>query len=107
MGSSTGNMLVDDPESLRKIFSQAQLPVAVHCEDEATIQFNIQKARSVYGEDVPIDQHPVIRSAEACYKSSSLAVKLARENHTRLHVLHVSTAKELELFEPGGSYNFV
>ena len=99
MGSSTGNMLVDNPESLEKIFSGVRLPIAVHCEDETTIRENMAKAKEDYGEEVPISMHPQIRSEKACYLSSSLAVKLARKHNTRLHVLHLSTGKELELFD--------
>ena len=98
MGSSTGNMLVDDIESLNLIFSEAPTLIAVHCEDEKTIQYNTEKYKEEYGEDVPIYLHPKIRSAEACYKSSSLAVELAKKHNTRLHVLHLSTKKELDLF---------
>lgn len=101
MGASTGNMLVDNPETLRAIFAQAPTLVAVHCEDEATIRENTARYRGEFGEDIPVYLHPVIRSAEACYLSSSLAVRLAREYGTRLHVLHLSTARELELFETG------
>ena len=99
MGASTGNMLVDDPDTLNDIFSKSNLLVAVHCEDEDTIRQNLQDAREKYGEDVPIEMHPVIRSEEACYKSSSLAVKLAKKHNTRLHILHLSTARELDLFD--------
>lgn len=99
LGSSTGNMLVDDPETIEKIFSSTKMLIAVHCEDEATIKANLEKAIEVYGENIPMDQHPVIRSAEACYTSSSKAVELAKKTGARLHVFHVSTAKELELFE--------
>jgi len=99
MGSSTGNMLVDKPESLDAIFSSVTLPIAVHCEDEQTIRANSALYKQKYGEDVPIRCHPEIRSDEACYKSSSLAVSLAKKHGARLHVLHVSTAKELELFD--------
>ncbi len=99
MGSSTGNMLVDKRESLEKIFSKAPTLVAVHCEDEATIQKNTEQYRKEFGEDVPMSYHPKIRSAEACYKSSSLAVDLAKKFGTRLHILHLSTAKELELLD--------
>lgn len=99
MGASTGNMLVDNPETLRGIFAHAPCLVAVHCEDEATIRSNTEVYRSQYGEDIPINLHPQIRSAEACFISSQLAVNLAREFGTRLHVLHLSTARELELFE--------
>ncbi|UYW01278.1 dihydroorotase [Flavobacterium agricola] len=99
LGSSTGNMLVDDPETIEKIFSSTKMLIAVHCEDEATIQANLEKAKEVYGEDIPMDQHPVIRSGEACYLSSSKAIELAKKTGARLHVFHVSTAKELELFD--------
>ncbi len=99
MGSSTGNMLVDDDATLRAIFSSIKIPVAVHCEDEATIQANTLAHKRKFGENVPIMMHPAIRSAEACYISSSFAVDLAREYNTRLHVLHISTEKELELFD--------
>jgi len=99
MGSSTGNMLVDDDATLRTIFSSIKIPVAVHCEDEATIQANTLAHKRKFGENVPVIMHPAIRSAEACYISSSFAVDLAREYNTRLHVLHISTEKELELFD--------
>ena len=98
MGSSTGNMLVDDHEVLNSIFSSCDMLIAVHCEDEATIRTNSAKMKEEYGEDLPIRYHPVIRNAEACYKSSSLAVELAKKHNTRLHILHISTAKETELF---------
>jgi len=97
MGSSTGNMLVDNNSTLEKIFSQVQGIIAVHCEDEAIIAQNTQLFRAKYGENVPIACHPAIRSEEACYRSSALAVELARKHNTRLHILHLSTAKELEL----------
>lgn len=99
MGSSTGNMLVDSEQTLRNVFANASLLVATHCEDESTIRRNMQHYRELYGEEVPIALHPVIRSEEACYRSSSLAVALAKEYGTRLHVLHISTARELSLFE--------
>ena len=99
MGSSTGNMLVDNEKTLENIFSKAPILVATHCEDEATIRENLIKFQSQYGEDLTIEMHPLIRSAEACYKSSSLAVELAKKHQTRLHILHISTAKELELFD--------
>jgi len=99
MGSSTGNMLVDKPEVLEAIFSRAPLLVATHCEDEATIKQNSETFKQQYGEDVPIKFHPSIRSEAACYLSSSYAVELAKKHQTRLHVLHLSTAKELELFD--------
>lgn len=98
MGASTGNMLVDDEQTLTAIFSKCDLLIATHCEDEATIQSNADRFRSKYGEDVPIAEHPHIRSEEACYLSSSMAVRLAQKWGTRLHVLHISTAKELALF---------
>jgi dihydroorotase len=99
MGSSTGNMLVDNEKALRSIFSEIKLPVAVHCEDETTIRRNLKAFQKQYGEEIPVNMHPSIRSEEACYLSSSYAVKLAREYGTRLHVLHISTKKELELFD--------
>jgi dihydroorotase len=101
MGASTGNMLVDDPHTLEGIFAEARLPIATHCEDSPMIFAAEQRYRERYGEDVPIAAHPEIRSAEACYQSSSLAVNLARRHGTRLHVLHLSTAREMELFTAG------
>ncbi len=98
MGSSTGNMLVDDKSVLENIFEKSKMLIAVHCEDEATIQQNTAHYKSIYGEDVPIEMHPKIRSDEACYKSSSMAIELAKKYDTRLHVFHLSTAKEMELF---------
>ena len=99
MGSSTGNMLVDEPTTLNKIFSEVPMLIATHCEDEATVRKNMEIYKEKYGEDVPIRCHPEIRSEEACYLSSSLAVDLAKKHNARLHVLHISTAKELALFE--------
>jgi dihydroorotase len=99
MGSSTGNMLVDNEQTLDNLFSKVPMLIATHCEDEATIRRNIEAARAKYGENVPIEQHPYIRSEEACYISSSMAVRLAKKHGTRLHILHISTAKELELFD--------
>ena len=99
MGSSTGNMLVDDPLTLEGLFSQVPMLIATHCEDETTIRENVAKFRERYGEDVPMEAHPLIRSVEGCYRSSSFAVELARKHNTRLHILHISTAKELELFQ--------
>jgi len=99
MGSSTGNMLVDDKNILEEIFSKSPMLIAVHCEDEDIIRNNIQLARLKYGEDVPMQEHPNIRNVEACYKSSSLAVSLAKKYNTRLHVFHISTEKELDLFD--------
>jgi len=98
MGSSTGNMLVDNPTALEKLFSQSPLLIAAHCEDEKTIRKNNGSFRKIYGENVPVKYHPYIRSEEACYLSSSLAVSLAKKYNTRLHILHISTAKELSLF---------
>jgi dihydroorotase len=102
MGSSTGNMLVDDPISLEGIFRIRKLPIAVHAEDEATIRQNLETYRQQYGDDIPVEYHPLIRSTEACYKSSSLAVELALRHHTRLHLIHLSTARELSLLEEPG-----
>ncbi len=99
MGSSTGNMLVDDPKTLEGIFKEASLLVAVHCEDEPTIQRNIERYRKKYHDNIPIDCHPLIRSSEACFKSSEKAVNLASKYNTRLHVLHLSTEKEMGLFK--------
>ncbi|MFN0292112.1 dihydroorotase [Pedobacter helvus] len=99
MGSSTGNMLVDNEKTLENIFSKAPMLVATHCEDEATIRHNLANYKEKYGDDLTIDMHPLIRSAEACYKSSSLAVELAKRYNTRLHILHISTAKEVALFD--------
>ncbi|MDQ3393622.1 MAG: dihydroorotase [Bacteroidota bacterium] len=99
MGSSTGNMLVDNEKTLENIFSRSPMLIATHCEDEATIRKNLDKFKKEYGEDIPFEMHPEIRSAEACYKSSSMAVSLAKKWGARLHVLHISTAKELSLFE--------
>jgi dihydroorotase len=100
MGSSTGNMLVDREQTLEGLFSKVPpMLIATHCEDEATIKANIEKYKAIYGEDVPVELHPTIRSEEACYISSSLAVRLAKKFNTRLHILHISTAKELELFD--------
>lgn len=100
MGASTGNMLVDRIESLRKIFAEAGMLIAAHCEDQTIIRWNTELVKSKYGEeDVDISFHPRIRSEEACWHSSSLAVQLAKETGARLHILHVSTARELALFE--------
>jgi dihydroorotase len=101
MGASTGNMLVDDPATLEGIFAGARVPIAAHCEYSPLIWENEKRYRERYGDDVPIEAHPLIRSAEACYRSSSLAVGLAKRHGARLHVLHLTTARELELFEPG------
>jgi len=101
MGASTGDMLVDDTDALDRIFAESPVLVATHCEDTPTIKANEDKARREFGDDVPMTEHPNIRSAEACYKSSSYAVDLARKHGTRLHVLHITTAKELSLFAKG------
>jgi len=98
LGSSTGNMLVDDEEILEQIFSSTKLLIAVHCEDETTVKNNLDKQKNIYGDDIPIELHPIIRSEEACYLSSSKAVALAKKTGARLHVFHLSTAKETELF---------
>ncbi len=99
MGSSTGNMLVDNTATLEGIFSQAPTLVAVHCEDESTIRANMEQFRNIYGEDLKPEMHPQIRSAEACYRSSSHAVELAKRHNTRLHILHISTGIETHLFD--------
>jgi len=101
LGSSTGNMLVDDPATLENLFREAHMLLAIHAEDEATIRANMQQAIGRWGDAIPMEQHPLIRSAEACYTSSSNAVALALAHNTRLHVLHISTAKETALFQPG------
>ncbi len=98
LGSSTGNMLVDNPEVLEKIFASTKMLIAVHCEDEATIRANTEKYIAEYGEDIPMKYHPLIRSEEACYISSSRAIELAKKTGARLHVFHLSTAKEMDLF---------
>jgi dihydroorotase len=99
MGSSTGNMLVDDQETLAGIFGKAKLLIATHCEDEMTIRNNTQLAKDKYGDEIPFSEHPIIRSHEACYKSSSMAMELAKKHNTRLHILHLTTADEMELFD--------
>jgi len=98
MGSSTGNMLVDDPVTLDKLFSEVPMLIATHCEDEETIRNNEKIYKEKYGEDIPIHLHPEIRSVEGCYLSSSMAVNLAKKYNTRLHILHLTTKKELDLF---------
>lgn len=99
MGASTGNLLVDDPAVLERLFACAPTLLIAHCEDTPSITVNEEKWRKTHGEAVPFSAHPLIRDAEACYRSSSLAVALARQHGTRLHVLHLSTARELALFE--------
>ncbi len=101
MGASTGNMLVDDPATLEQLFADAPLLIVTHCEDSPMIEANAAAARERYGEDVPMAEHPAIRSAEACYKSSSFAVDMATRHDARLHVLHLTTAREMELFSTG------
>lgn len=101
MGASTGNMLVDDPHTLERIFADSPVLIATHCEDTPLIRANEQRYREQHGDEVPVSAHPLIRSAEACYRSSSLAVGLARQHDARLHVLHLTTAREMELFTPG------
>ena len=101
MGSSTGNMLVDNPDTLDAIFRDTPVPIITHCEDTPMILANEEKARARWGDDIPIEQHPLIRSREACLKSTLLATSLARKHGTRLHVLHISTADECALFQPG------
>ena len=98
MGSSTGNMLVNNERSLKAIFESTQLPVMTHCEDTSIINANMAKAKALYGDDPDICHHPEIRSEEACYQSTALAIRLARKAKARLHVAHISTARELELF---------
>ena len=98
MGSSTGNMLVDNETALKELFAKIFLPIAAHCEDESIIRKNSEIYRKKYGENVPVKMHPLIRSREACFRSSSRAVNLAKEYNTRLHILHLSTADELKLF---------
>lgn len=102
MGSSTGNMLVDRREALDRIFAQAGLPIMAHCEDTAIINRNMAEAKQRYGDDPDVRHHPEIRSAEACYESTRLAVELARQHHARLHVAHLTTARELELISGTG-----
>jgi dihydroorotase len=101
LGASTGNMLVNNQNTLDELFKHAPTLIAVHCEDEAVIKANLEKVRSKFGEQIPFSYHPVIRDAEACYRSSSKAVELASRYGTRLHVFHVSTAREMALFRSG------
>jgi dihydroorotase len=99
MGSSTGNMLVDNPSTLEHLFSRCNMLIATHCEDEPTIRANTARWQQRFGEDIPMREHPLIRSREACYLSSSMAAGLARKHGTRLHILHISTAEETHLFD--------
>ncbi len=101
MGSSTGNLLVDDPAALEQIFTHSPIIVATHCESDIVIGENMRYIRKTHGDDIPVSLHPAIRSEEACYRSTAMAIDLAEYCNTRLHVLHVSTAKELELFPEG------
>lgn len=101
MGASTGNMLVDNPEILDQIFASAPTPIITHCEDTPTIDANLERYRAKYGDDIPAEYHPDIRSREACVLSTTLATDLAKRHGTRLHVLHISTADELAFFEKG------
>ena len=106
IGSSTGNMLVDRRESLEQLFSSAKLPIMAHCEDTAIINRNMAEAKAKYGEDPKVIHHPEIRSEEACYESTRLAVELATKHHARLHIAHLTTAKELDLIPANGSSHF-
>jgi dihydroorotase len=99
MGSSTGNMLVDNPDTLKALFSECELLIATHCEDEATIKANLKKYSDLLGDDIPVKYHPIIRNTEACYRSSSMAVELATKHNTKLHILHISSEKEVALFD--------
>ncbi len=99
MGSSTGNMLVDNPNTLEKIFAQSNMLIATHCEDEATVKANAERLKAQYGDNARASIHPELRSVEACVKSTKLAIELAKKHHTRLHVLHISTADETKLFD--------
>ncbi|MCW5921278.1 MAG: dihydroorotase [Saprospiraceae bacterium] len=99
MGSSTGNMLVDHPQTLERLFANAPTLIATHCEDEATIRRNLEHYKTAYGDELTADFHPLIRNAEGCLRSSSMAVDLAKKHGTRLHILHISTKDELALFD--------
>ena len=99
MAFSSGNVLVDKQEILENIFSKCKMLIAVHCEDQKTVDANMEEYKKKFGENIPIEMHPLIRSEEACYIASSLVVRLAKKHNTRLHVLHISTEKELELFD--------
>lgn len=99
MGSSTGNLLVDDPKILESVFSRFPSIIATHCEDEPSIRKNLADYKERYGENCPVTYHPLIRNEDVCYKSSSFAIGLAKKHGTRLHILHISTAKETHLFD--------
>jgi dihydroorotase len=101
MGSSTGNMLVDDPQALNQIFKESPILIATHCEDSPTIDKNLEEIKKEYGDNIPIELHPKIRSREACEKSSKLAVELAKKYNSRLHILHLTTHNEIDLFDHG------
>lgn len=103
MGSSTGNMLVDRKEALERIFSTAPLPIMTHCEDTEIINRNMAEAKQKYGDDPNVNHHPEIRSEEACYESTRLAVELATKHHARLHIAHLTTARELSFLTPHSS----
>lgn len=105
MGSSTGNMLVDNPDSLEKIFSKSRMTIATHCEEEKIIQTNLQNAREKFGENIPFSYHPVIRSRESCIQSTKKALELALRNNASLHILHISTREELELIREAQQIN--
>ena len=105
MGSSTGNMLVDRRESLERLFATARLPIMAHCEDTAIINRNMAEAKARYGDDPKVEHHPEIRSEEACYESSRLAVELATKHHARLHIAHLTTARELSLLLPPSTFH--
>jgi dihydroorotase len=105
LGSSTGNMLVNDPNILKQIFSISHIPIAIHSEDDNIVKANLEKYKVIHGDDIPVSLHHEIRDTEACYQSTKRAVELAKECNTRLHVLHISTEKELEFFEKGTDYN--
>ena len=105
MGSSTGNMLVDRRESLERLFATARLPIMAHCEDTAIINRNMAEAKARYGDDPKVEHHPEIRSEEACYESSCLAVELATKHHARLHIAHLTTARELSLLLPPSTFH--
>lgn len=98
MGSSTGNMLVDEPSTLERIFAESPMLIATHCEDEATVRNNLAHYKELHGDDLTAAFHPIIRDVKACYLSSSMAIELAKRHNTRLHILHISTKEELELF---------
>jgi len=104
MGSSTGNMLVDNPKTLEGLFKECPLIIASHCEYEPIIRENLSRHISKYGDDIPIHLHPTIRSEEACYRSSSLAAEMATKFGARLHILHISTAKEISIFDKGSDF---